>query len=313
MDIKYFLGASILAGLFVFIALFALLIAGRSCLGSEIKERLDKRLLGILSTFSLKRIGAIKESGVLLTAGLVLIYPIGDATLHILDDFLEDKIITTSFECGQMDCKKDKDNPVRVEDTDVNRGDTSDESKDKQDANFVHRYHNLDEGTPHKLKFTRIGEIEAREDEVDRDTIDREKSHIQILQVSLSLFFVLGLAILICILRDGLRWLYSVYKTYKNQTAGRSDSGPPLDTPRAPLSTPALFPPKTQGRFSNLLFRKSHIKKIALLVASAVIILTFEEYKEAEDKYERLVFHIWKNHIVEKSNGKENHSAARRP
>src|SRR5437762_8333187 len=185
MDIKHFLGSSILAGLFIFVGTIALIIAVRSWLATDTKLKFDNKFL---HRIKFKGFGQIKENSMILTLALVLIYPIGDATLHILDDVFEDKIIKTAFEKEGIECKaQDEKNPQRVESTHINHSDLAQKSAAEQRQILAHWYHDLDEGIPTKLKFTRIGEIEAREDENDRDTIDKEKSYIQILQISILL------------------------------------------------------------------------------------------------------------------------------
>jgi hypothetical protein len=318
MDITHFLGASILAGLFVFIGAVALTLAIRSWLSDDKKEWLDSK---ILQRFKFQGLGQFKENSMLLTLALVLIYPIGDATLHILDDVFEDRFIETRFEKEGRDCKeKDSNEPGLVNSTQVTYTELAGKLKNERDPILFHWYHNLDEGTPSKLKFTRIGEIEAREDQNDRETIDKEKSYLQFLQIFILLFAMIGLALLIYISRtliyvsrDILHWLASGHQKSDIRVEKQPDSRLPSKSRSRLMDKPLLFWHRMKEQLSNPIVWKPLVATILLVTSMIIMLGTREEYEENEDKYERLVFHVWKNHLDEKLNNKKETEATKKP
>lgn len=363
--IQHFLSASILAGLTVFAGLLALALATYSALPpGAVKEWLDENLVHKLRGRGLK-LETFKENSLILTLAAVLIYPVGDATLHILNDIFEDAFVSTEFEKYGEECRRlDSEGARPVSLGPARLCAPPGEPWDAVSTASWSRYYSLSEGGD-KLKFTRIGEIEAREDQVDRETIDREKSYLQVLQIALLLLASLSLALVIyasrllaprvvfltlttaglcavlylvfykqperfdelpkamiaavalldlCLSAQAgwalMRWHHS-----RRRRAGAMINPPHVRPFEWPPPVPLGSPParlcrrlweRAGGQLRVQAVWRSLLACSLLLVLLSGMFLTFEEYEEQEDKYERLVFHVWKNHGEEKAGDKKN-------
>lgn len=385
-SIQHFLSVSILAGLFVFMGGLALGSAIYSVLPpGSVKEWLDENLVHKFRAGGLK-LESFKENSLLLTLAVVLIYPVGDATLHILDDVFEDRLPYTCFEDAGQACKGQGIGcSIKRTSSCLEDGFAPVEATARYDDWATwQRYRSLSEGSK-ELKFTRIGEIEAREDEIDRETIDKEKSYLHDLEIFLLLFTMLSLALIIyagkalaprivflaCALaglvmllvydtrepvpviivaasavldlillyfavRSLVRWgrrhrgqvgvQLSLFRTYARRPEGDGAvkapppaGGPPDDHERL---THQLRRWAAGGRLSltGMKERLGHpsVWKPLLACGSLAVLLSViffirEEYREQEDKYERLVYHVWKNHIAEKNKKEATESAKNAP
>jgi hypothetical protein len=325
--IQHFLSASILAGLTVFVGLFALGRAIYSVIPSgSFRRWLDRNLVrkfrgGLkLETF--------KENSLLLTLAVVLIYPVGDATLHIIDDVFEDRLSDTCFEKAGQDCRwydstcipSPRDDCPADGFAPVSEKSTADERENWK------RYRDLTEGNK-ELKFTRIGEIEAREDEIDRETIDKEKSYLHDLEIFLLLFTTISVALIIyasnalalrivcllCLL-PGLAWLlFSV--TTEPVPIIVTAAAALLDLTLLAFSVRSLVRccrdcnwrvgEMMRERLADPSVWKPLLACGLLAVLLGGVFFIREEYQEQEDKYERLVYHVWKNHMGEKDRRRE--------
>jgi len=339
--IQHFLSASILAGLTVFVGLFALGAAFYSVLPSgSVKEWLDENLVHKFS--SGLKLETFKENSLLLTLAVILIYPVGDATLHILDDVFEDRLSGTCFEKAGLGCKgrdigcSAQPSPPCPAEGSAPVGATA----PYEDWERWQRYRNLSEGGT-ELKFTRIGEIEAREDEIDRETIDKEKTYLHDLEIFLLLFTTISLALIIyaakataprlafmvCALAGLV--LLLIFDTREAVPVLVAAAAAVLDLALLVLNIRSLVrrrrrhrgqvgmqlvlfhtyarPGWGQGSLAMMRERLRHPQVWKPLLACGLLAVLLsgifficEEYQEQEDKYQRLVYHVWKNHMVEK-------------
>src|ERR1041384_6284995 len=173
MPINEMLAEAIFAGLVLMIGFLAIALAIRSWFTENYRARLNA---WIACRIKADRFRKIKENSIIITLAVILIYPLGDATLHLLDDVIEDEGGVSKFEEIGI-ASRDEDRKLKAP------------APPDAEWDWFRKYYNLNEGNPEILRFTRIGEIEAREDQNDRDTLDREKSYIHVLHI----FFLLDL------------------------------------------------------------------------------------------------------------------------
>ncbi|HEX8187278.1 MAG TPA: hypothetical protein VF586_02935 [Pyrinomonadaceae bacterium] len=362
-DIKHFLGASILAGLTVIGGAFLLAVV---ILQDPAKGWRDNKLLLKFRGTERReaeagfRLDKFKENSLLLTLAVILIYPVGDATLHVLDDVFEDSFIQTCFEKAGLYCRGGGPG-CKPPTTAGCPGGGAPIAGTENDITLRrwHEYLHLSEGGE-KLKFTRIGEIEAREDQIDREVIDKEKSYLQVLHIFLLLLTVISLALIIyaskarvlriiflasaaavaiLLSRRGhldaepvvigaaiaaALIIHAGWALYRG-AASRPKRGEVTDAP-PPGSDPATAEPRfsrkairgwlswqvIRGRLGDSALWKPLLACSLLALSLGLMSETFKEYEEQEDKYERLVFRVWKNHMDEKLNDRKNGDEAAR-
>ncbi|HJQ24056.1 MAG TPA: hypothetical protein VKA60_09085 [Blastocatellia bacterium] len=290
MPINEAISESIFTGLCLFIGVAFLLWAVRGWMSEGFKRRFDSRWLRL---FRHKQVGEIKENSIIAIVALVFMYAAGHALLHVMEDFTEDKLPETRFEKGKDVIEDDKWNT----------------------------YHGLSEGGGEEgIKFTRIGELEAREDQIDRESLDKEKSYIQIIRAGFLLDFLTFLA--------ALTFIIPAFNDLSRESAGAAtksvgEESPPAAPPGQPATAlqaaandrPAVeqaAQPSKMGSIVNAV-RSASRQQVRVIGSLLVLILTillglylYVEHREIRDKYERLVFHVWKKHREEgESNKKE--------